>query len=432
MSKLQTAWITVPPLEPWSLILPLKNINNNINKSIVPLAVGHNNKLYHAIVSSNPISNSKELYPIRIKRLNKFLKVGPIVGILTINGPNGFKGNKNNYKSIIEMGIKAGVFVYVFAAESIDTINKTVKAHIFLPKQNRWITKTMPLPDVVYNRVPYRKDEEKKIVKEVINFLKNENIPFFNPYFFNKWALYQWMKESNEFKKLIPDTEILSKVNLYNLLKNKSILYLKPINGKAGLGFIKIEKKENNFDLKYQFKKGTINKSFSSFYKLWDSIIQLTANKEYIIQSGIELNTYYDSPYDIRILVQKNGYGKWLVSGIGIRVAGKESITTHVPRGGYIESIDRVFNQVYGPYYSDDLKQEISDLAIRISQYIEKRISYPLGELSLDLGIDKNGNIWFFEANSKPMEFDEPNIRETSLLRLIQYFRYLSGFTETG
>lgn len=46
----------------------------------------------------------------------------------------------------------------------------------------------------------------------------------------------------------------------------------------------------------------------------------------------------------------------------------------------------------------------------------------------MDLGIDKNGDIWFFEANAKPMEFDEPNIRQTSLLRLLQYFRYLSGF----
>jgi len=428
VSKLQTAWITIPPMETWSLILPLENIN----VAKVPLAVGHNNKLYHAIVSNNSIANSKELYPIRIKRLNKFLKVGPIVGIFTINGPNGFKGNKNNYKSIIQMGMRTGVFVYVFTAESIDMVNKTVKAYIFLPKQKKWITNIMPLPDVVYNRIPYRRDEEKQIVKEAINFLNSEGIPFFNPYFFNKWALYQWMKESDEFKKLIPETTILSKENLYNLLKNNSILYLKPINGKAGLGFIKIEKNDNYLDLTYQFNKGTINKRFSIISNLWNLIAQLTANREYIIQSGIELNTYYGSPYDIRVLVQKNGYGKWLVSGIGIRVAGRESITTHVPRGGYIESIDKVFNNSFGSYYTDNLKEKISDLAIRISQYIEKRISYPLGELSLDLGIDKNNIIWFFEANSKPMEFDEPNIRETSLLRLMQYFRYLSGFTETG
>lgn len=432
MNKLQTAWITVPPMETWNLILPLNNTNKNLNLSKIPLAVGHNNKLYSAIVSNNFVANSKDLYPIRIKKLNRFLKVGPIVGIFTINGPNGFKGNKNNYKSIIQMGMKTGVFVYVFTAKSIDMVNKTVKAYIFLPQQKKWIIKTMPLPDVVYNRIPYRRDEEKPIVKEAVNFLNNENIPFFNPYFFNKWALYKWMKESDEFKKLIPETTILSKENLYYLLGRNHILYLKPINGKAGLGFIKIENTNNYFELIYQFNKGTITRKFNTFSKLWSSITKLTANREYIIQSGIELITYDGSPYDIRILVQKNGYGKWLVSGIGIRVAGKESITTHVPRGGYIESIDKVFNNSFGTHYSDDLKEKISDLAIRIAQYIEKRIGYPLGELSIDLGIDKKENIWFFEANSKPMEFDEPNIRETSLLRLMQYFRYLSGFNETG
>lgn len=428
MSKIYTAWLTIPPAEPLNLILP----NSNVNNSNLPLALGHNNKLFRAIVNRYPKANSKELYPVRIKKLNKFLKIGPIVGIFTINGPSGFKGNRNTYKSIIQTGMKAGVFVYVFTAESINMVNKTVKAHIYLTKQNRWITNTMPLPDVVYNRVPYRSDEEKQIVKKAMNFLNSENIPFFNPYFLNKWALYQWMKESIEFKKIIPETAILSRVNLYNLLKSNSTLYLKPINGKAGLGFIKIEKKAQYLNLKYQYKKGTINKSFSTFYKLWYTVIRLTANKGYIIQRGIDLNTYHDSPYDIRVLVQKNGHGNWQVSGIGIRVAGKESITTHVPRGGYIESIDTVFDHSFGPYYSANIKDEISDLALKITQYIEKRISYPLGELSLDLGVDKNGHIWFFEANSKPMVFDEPNIRETSLLRLIQYFRYLSGFTETG
>lgn len=428
MSKIYTAWLTIPLMEPLNLILP----NSNVNNSNVPLALGHNNKLYRTIVNRYPKTKSKELYPVRIKKLNKFLKMGPLVGIFTINGPNGFKGNRSNYKRIIQTGIKAGVFVYVFTAESINMVNKTVKAHIYLSKQNRWVTNTMPLPDVVYNRVPYRSDEEKQIVKKAISLMKSENIPFFNPYFFNKWALYQWMKESNEFKKIIPETAILSRVNLYNLLKRNSSLYLKPISGKAGLGFIKLEMKQNYIDLKYQFNKGTNNIRVNSFYSMWNIISKLTANKGYIIQAGIDLNTYYGSPYDIRVLVQKNGFGKWSVSGIGIRVAGKESITTHVPRGGYIETVDKVFNHSYGPYYSENLKSEISNLALRISQYIEKRINYPLGELSLDLGVDKNGQIWFFEANSKPMEFDEPHIRETSLLRLIQYFRYLSEFTETG
>jgi len=45
--------------------------------------------------------------------------------------------------------------------------------------------------------------------------------------------------------------------------------------------------------------------------------------------------------------------------------------------------------------------------------------------MSMDLGVDKQGNIWFFEANSKPMKFDEPHIRQKSLERIFQYSRFL-------
>lgn len=31
----------------------------------------------------------------------------------------------------------------------------------------------------------------------------------------------------------------------------------------------------------------------------------------------------------------------------------------------------------------------------------------------MDLGIDDLGEIWFFEANAKPMKFDEPQIRKS-------------------
>jgi hypothetical protein len=48
-----------------------------------------------------------------------------------------------------------------------------------------------------------------------------------------------------------------------------------------------------------------------------------------------------------------------------------------------------------------------------------------LGEMSLDLGVDTAGQMWFFEANSRPMKFDEPDIRKKSLERIVQYSQFL-------
>ncbi len=43
----------------------------------------------------------------------------------------------------------------------------------------------------------------------------------------------------------------------------------------------------------------------------------------------------------------------------------------------------------------------------------------------MDLGIDSEGVLWFFEANSRPMKFDEPLIRKKSLERIFHYSDYL-------
>ncbi|MDT2258644.1 hypothetical protein P7H06_02360 [Paenibacillus larvae] len=70
--------------------------------------------------------------------------------------------------------------------------------------------------------------------------------------------------------------------------------------------------------------------------------------------------------------------------------------------------------------------------ALELAQQIEKASRQKLGEMSMDLGIDITGKIWFFEANSKPMKFDEPDIRKKSLERIIQYSMFLTAKQKRG
>lgn len=419
------ASILISPNTPLGISFPNSLILRN--KSL-PIVAGHNNRYKNNLINRD-VNNIKEAYPIRLKKVERYYKAGPLVGILTTSGTRGFKGNRSNYIDLIKMGIKTGVLIYVFTAESLDKHNKTVDGYFYLPTKKTWLKKKMPLPDVVYNRISSRKEENKVKTKEAINFLGKENIPYFNHYFFDKATLNNWMSKTREFGRFVPETKSLSLDNLKKMLNTYQMLYLKPIYGKAGIGFIKIERKDKKYLLTYQNSKMTQRKTIYNLNSLWKNIISLIASKNYIIQRGIQLNEYHGYPFDIRILVQKNGEGTWKVSGIGARVAGAKSITTHVPRGGYIETPIKVFNYSFGKY-AKDWEEAISKLSIAIAKHIEKRSEKNLGEISLDLGIDKENNLWFFEANSKPMKFDEPNIRYTSLLRLTQYFRYLTGFTD--
>lgn len=423
------AWIEVSPIQPWNIAFPNLDMKGSNKLISFPLALGFSNQIESAILKKKTDLDMTKAFPVRIMKKNGNLyKAGPIVGILTTNGSKRFRGNRKNFKDLIKAGVKTGVLIFVFTVESINPITKDVLAHFYLPLQDKWMTKKMPFPDVVYNRIPSRKEEEKSAVQEAIHLIKEENIPFFNPYFFNKWSLYQWMKDSYELKDLVPDTTYLTKEHLKTFLTNTATVYLKPISGKAGIGFIRIKLEDSSYLLTYQAKEMKYNQVFYNFPQLWNKILSLINDSDYIIQNGVDLSTYKGRPYDLRILAQKNGFGKWMISGIGIRIAGQKSITTHVPRGGSIQSFEDVISDSFHANITEEIKIKLSKLAIKIANHLEKKVGEPLGEVSMDMGIDQRHRVWFFEANAKPMEFDEPYIRETSLLRLMQYFRYLSGF----
>lgn len=147
--------------------------------------------------------------------------------------------------------------------------------------------------------------------------------------------------------------------------------------------------------------------------------------KPYLLQQGIALAKYQKCSFDVRALIQRNGRGQWDIMGMGCRVAGPGRITTHVPNGGRIAPIDAVLQSTFKRKASE-IKRQITELVQRVPPVLEHYYGYEFGIISMDIGIDKHGRLWFFEANSKPMEFDEIDTQQRSLKHLIAYSRHLA------
>jgi hypothetical protein len=62
--------------------------------------------------------------------------------------------------------------------------------------------------------------------------------------------------------------------------------------------------------------------------------------------------------------------------------------------------------------------QSLSDAALCLSKALESQVEGIIGEIGFDLGIDKEGRVWLFEANSKPGRsiFTHPNLKDSDLL----------------
>lgn len=345
-----------------------------------------------------------------------------------------FRGNRSNFIDLIRTGHEMGVSVCVITVKDLRPRSKRMIGHVYDLDTNTWSQRWIAPPHVIYNRIPTRQDEALPEVQLTLQAcLKNPNIRLFNPMFFNKWTLFEWLNKAKTTAKYIPITmKMTNSAELENVLKTYPIVYLKPIRGKAGKGIMKVQRsylrqlRKPEFLLSVQETKGSQVIKSSTVTQLWNKVReQIEDDEEYIIQQGIKLSRHKSRPFDLRVLVQKNAKGEWDLTGIGARLAGKLSITTHVPRGGTIDDPEKLLASSFGTDGARKILGRAKKAALAIARQIEKKSGHLLGEMSMDLGVDIAGNIWFFEANSKPMKFDEPPIRKKSLERIIHYSIHL-------
>ncbi|RKN85525.1 YheC/YheD family protein [Paenibacillus ginsengarvi] len=358
----------------------------------------------------------------------------PLLGILTMDDSEElFRGNRSNFIDIIKTGTEMGVSVCVVTVKDLKPGHKKIIGYMYNPSSKSWSQQIIGIPRVLYNRIPQREDESDPEVQRTLQaVLKMPQVRIFNPTFFNKWSLFEWLGKAKTTAKYIPATRRLSASHeLEGLLKLHGSAYLKPISGKAGKGIMKVDRCVGKVDRKLEYAlsiqetKGSAVIRYPKISQLWSRVKDEIGHEEYIAQQSISIVRYKKRPFDLRLLVQKNYKGEWDVTGIGARLAGKMSITTHVPRGGSIDDPEKLLAAAFGLEGTKRILLRARKAALAIARQVEKKSGHMLGEMSMDMGVDIHGGIWFFEANSKPMKFDEPQIRKKSLERIVQYSLYL-------
>ncbi|MFC4306100.1 YheC/YheD family protein [Cohnella boryungensis] len=357
----------------------------------------------------------------------------PVVAILTIEDDQQFfRGNRANFADLIQTGQQLGIPTYVITVKNLKLQASRVLGFTFREEDETWVQSWFPRPTIVYNRIPQREDERlPRVKKKLAALTKQPDIRLFNRRFFNKWSLFQWLNANKSTSAYIPETRRLTNALVLNgLLRKHSLLYLKPIRGKAGVGIMTVTvqpEKKMPYRLQIQEEKGSRTYRSGTLKRLWNRVVRQSdvLGEPYIAQQGIRLASVNNRPFDLRALVQKNGQGQWELSGIGARVAGDSSITTHVPRGGYIDDPEKLLNSIFGQETAGKVLVKVKGTTLALAKQIERSAHYRLCEMSMDLGVDSDGHVWFFEANSKPMKFDEPHIRNKSLERIFQYSLYL-------
>lgn len=380
---------------------------------------------------------------LNVKREGDTLRIGPVIGIFTTGIGNSRFGpvtqRSNFFKHLLSAQKGFGVYYFLFSPHDVNWQTRTVNGFFLRPTSNGigWVKKRIAFPDVIYNRVPNRFSESLESVKRFKEMLKYlPETKMFNPDFFNKWGIHQKVWNNDRINQYIPETHRSPSVKtIHNMLKKYHMVYLKPSGGSLGLGIIKVTYKPfAGFFARYNRNGHNVLVRFNSVHALVGHLLRSGFKlSNYLVQQGIRLVRIDGRPIDFRVHLHKNKQNEWIVSAIAAKVAGHGCVTTHVRTGGTVLSHRQALEYVFGQsavVIEDNMKQA----TIQIAEAIEEAVGHPLGEIGFDIGVDINGHVWMFEANSKPGRhiFAHKSLREAdrqSTRLLVEYGSYLADFT---
>ncbi len=365
---------------------------------------------------------------IRYDASSHLLTLGPIVGVFTVSDPlfggrqrSGPYGSRQSlYRQLIELAEEQGILAYLFSPQDIDWATKTVLGYGM--HNGRWGLTRYPLPDVVYDRIPSRRDEKRQDVISAKERLQKE-CHYFNPSYLNKWEVHSLLSKRSESRVYLPETRLLTALSDLTFFASRyDEVYLKPTMSSVGRGIMKVTKADGGYLLHRRRGQSMSHSFYPSLTQVFAAIRPLLRKSTYLIQQGIDLATFRGNHYDIRALVQKDGAGNWVVTGMAARVAARGAIVTHVPNGGTRQPLKRVMPADHFAL----VRRQLQAAGRVIPKVLEEEMGKTFGELSLDLAIDRSGKVWLIEANAKPFRFDEPAIRGVARQRLLDYACYLA------
>jgi len=366
------------------------------------------------------------------------VQIGPLIGVLSdasVRTSTSPFGSRTEFiKTLLREGNKKGFF-FAFAPRDINWVDDTVLGY-FLNDSGAWTRKTVPLPDVVYNRLPSRRAETGTTIGTLRDRFIKRKIPFFNWSFFNKSDVYELLKDDEEANQYVPESVMgPTAEKVKEMLEKHQFLYYKPTAGSLGIGIYRLtHNPKKGYFARYRSKGSNVLLRFNTFNSLM-RMLQARHGRSlhnYVIQQGIRLIEIDQCPIDFRFHMHKNGSNQWVVVGIGAKKAGKGSVTTHVKNGGQLLTPEQALNRAFGTR-ANEVLQRAKDISISLAESIEKNYPHLLGELGFDIGIDQDEQVWMFEANAKPGRsiFKHPALRKegkASIIHIIEHCMYLSKF----
>lgn len=360
--------------------------------------------------------------PLHLFTHERTVFLGPLVGIFT-TGFTPFPlrpiGERSLFFSkLLSVEKLVGTHGFIFGEEHINWDNGTIEGLFY--HENGWEKKEVPFPNVIYDRLPNRRSEKKAAFKQIKDRLQKEYlIPWYNPGFFNKLDVFERLQQDEVSAKYLPETHPFSSFSLVErMLSDYGHVFIKPSNGSLGLGIHQIiyDRESGAYYCRYRERDGSNKlRKYETLEALFRHVFKNRKLTSMLVQQGIHSIKVEKRNVDFRVHTNKDAEGNWHVTAVAAKVASLGSVTTHVNNGGMIKTIAEIFQSKKEQV---EAIKKLKAACLILSRSLEEQMDGIVGEIGFDMGINREGRVWLFEANSKPGRsiFKHPQLKDFDLL----------------
>ena len=365
------------------------------------------------------------------------LHVGPFIGIYCqrYTGSSLYGPQTAFFRRLIRLGRMLNMCVYVFEARDVD-VAKAVVHGVTWEEGRGWVRMRFPLPHVLYDRgmVDGR-------VMRVQHWLRRRGVEQFNSWVGSKLWVYRQMARVPALAQYIPETVVLRRTaDLASMLRRHGTVYVKAAGGGKGIG-IWLVKSDGRGGCSYRYTDARCRIRGGRTRDLSQLVNMLLSRprRPWLIQPE-DRPAPSSRPHLRRTSAGATGRRR-RAARHRHRRADRPSRQLHLQHfrrrrraGGW----SRSWRKPWGLDASGAaaMRREIERIALEVAHLIHRacRRTGHVGELGVDIGIDRHGRLWFFEANSRTGRnvFQMAGMRESArdaLRRPMEFALYLSGFS---
>lgn len=308
------------------------------------------------------------------------------------------------FRKLSELGPSVGLDVFVFSPLEADWSRRRTTGYRWRPDRGEWEKASVPFPDVVYDRSFYKsRNAHAEHQQAARRLLRESGVVLLGHQLTGKRDVIAVLSQDPELAAHLPPTEPLDDPQqVAERLKQTPAVLLKPENGSCGRGVLCIRPTAGaGYELRGRNARNRIVcVEVHDRRSLVVAIRDWARRRPFLMQPFLLLETADGRPFDLRVLVQKDGRGRWRISGIAARIGRPGGVTSNLHGGGIATSGAALLGKEFGTS-AETLLGRLRFLAVRTAVALESGFGR-LAELGLDFGIDRSARIWLLEANSKP------------------------------